>query len=215
MSRKIYPNTQYPEDMLNDDPLSPVIDPGPTINFDALKDAAPEEEKAGKQTSGKSDASSAEAGKPQQEPDRCPHCAESDKARLLALAELENARKRLEREKEGFAKYAGESVIADILPALDNLDLALAYAPESKECQNFVIGVDMTRKLLLDALSRHGLEQIGQLGEHFDPAMHEAMGMEPHTDYANGQVCGLLGKGYKLKDRLLRPAKVMVCKNGE
>lgn len=215
MSRKTYPDAQYLEDMAGDDPLSPVIDPGPAINFDALQDAAKEKAKSGKQPAGKSEANDAETGSAQQDPGFCPHCAESDKARLMALAELENARKRMTREKEGFAKYAGESVIADILPALDNLDLALAYAPEGKECHNFVIGVDMTRKLLLDALARHGLEQIGQLGEHFDPAMHEAVGLEPHIDYANGQVCGLLGKGYKLKDRLLRPAKVMVCKNGE
>lgn len=206
MPRKIYPETQYPEDMTESGPLDPVIDPGPTINFDALKNAGREEEAREQHP--------AEGEAPQQDPAFCPHCAESDKARLLALAELENARKRMAREKEGFIKYAGEAVIADILPALDNLDLALAYAPEGKECRNFVIGVDMTRKLLLDALARHGLEQVGQLGEPFDPALHEAMSMEPHAGYADGQVCGLLGKGYKLKDRLLRPAKVTVCKNG-
>lgn len=147
------------------------------------------------------------------DPASCPNCAESDRVRLLALADLDNARKRLAREKEEFVKYAGESVIADILPALDNLDLALAYAPQDKEAHNFVIGVDMTRKLLLDALAKHGLEQVGELGETFDPARHEAVQMEAHPEYKSGQVCSLMNKGYRLKDRLIRPARVKVCKN--
>ena len=165
--------------------------------------AAEAQEKA---ESGKADAAKSAPGE-------CPHCADAEKTRLLALADLENARKRLAREKEDFLKFAGESIIADILPALDNLDLALAYAPEGKECQNFVVGVDMTRKLLLDALAKHGLEQVGELGEAFDPAKHEAMEMQPNSEYASGQVCGLMNKGYRLKDRLIRPARVKVCKN--
>ncbi|SBW09293.1 Protein GrpE (modular protein) [uncultured delta proteobacterium] len=146
-------------------------------------------------------------------PEECPHCADAEKARLMALADLENARKRLTREKEEFVKFAGESILADILPALDNLDLALAYAPQGKECHNFVVGVDMTRKLLLDALAKHGLQQVGDLGETFDPAKHEAVEMQPHPEYESGQVCGLMNKGYRLKDRLIRPARVKVCKN--
>lgn len=143
----------------------------------------------------------------------CPRCAESEKSRLLAMADLDNARKRLAREKEEFLKFAGESVIADILPALDNLDLALAYAPQGAECRNFVVGVDMTRKLLLDALAKHGLEQVGVLGESFDPARHEAVEMQQHPEFASGQVCSLMNKGYRLRDRLIRPARVKVCKN--
>lgn len=217
---KIYPNSPFPEDILGNDEASPVIDPGPAINFDAMKKTAKYDDaiKAQQERMAEKEAQAQAKTQPEPEapaaaPENCPNCAEADKARLLALAELENARKRLAREKEEFAKFAGESVIADILPAIDNLDLALAYAPESKESQNFVVGVDMTRKLLLDALSRHGLEQVGCIGEEFDPAKHEAMGMEPHADFTDGQVCGLMNKGYKLKDRLIRPAKVMVCKN--
>lgn len=192
MSRKFFSDSSYEENTAATEAESPVIDPGVT-HSDAA-DNAPENREA------------------ENAPDPCPHCAEAEKARLLALADLDNARKRLAREKEDFIKFAGESVIADILPAIDNLDLALAYAPEGKECRNFVVGVDMTRKLLLDALARHGLEQVGSLGETFDPALHEALGLEPNAEYADGQVCGLMNKGYKLKDRLIRPAKVMVCK---
>lgn len=212
---------------------SPIIDPDQGINFDNLtgasdtgaetaEESGPGEKmkdtrsilerlhqaKAESFGQGEPDLAKADAASEQ-----CPHCAEAEKARLLALADTENARKRLAREKEEFLKFAGESVMADILPALDNLDLALAYAPKVTECQNFVIGVDMTRKLLLEALSKHGLEQVGALGEEFDPARHEAVAMEPAPEFINGQVCGLMNKGYRLKDRLIRPARVKVCKN--
>ena len=220
---------------------SPVIDPNtvyqadPEINFDNVKDmpgTAPEthreqtDPKDGKSIleklrQAKDDVDKTKADKPTSgqtgghavDPASCPNCAESERVRMLALADLDNARKRLAREKEEFIKYAGESVIADILPALDNLDLALAYAPQDKDCRNFVIGVDMTRKLLLEALAKHGLEQVGDLGETFDPARHEAVQMEAHPDYQSGQVCSLMNKGYRLKDRLIRPARVKVCKN--
>lgn len=137
---------------------------------------------------------------------------EVEEMRLRALAEMDNTRKRLAREKEEFQRYAGESVLADILPALDTLDLALSHAPADGACKNFVVGVDMTRKMLLEALGRHGLKEIGQLGEPFDPASHEAISAEAHAAYEPDTVCGLMSKGYRLKDRLLRPAKVVVCK---
>lgn len=209
---------------------SPVIDPGQELNFDNLADApgtkpetaggSKEDEKAKDGRSilerlrqARHEPAGPEQDKAGTESGLCPLCTESEKARLMALADLDNARKRLAREKEEFIKFAGESIMADILPALDNLDLALAYAPEGKECRNFVIGVDMTRKLLLDALAKHGLEQVGELGEEFDPAKHEAVALESLPEYISGQVCGLMNKGYRLKDRLIRPARVKVCKN--
>lgn len=235
MARKPY-DTPYFNDPF-DDAASPVIDPvtacdaGPEIDFDSVKDAPglknadPEAqpkdtrsilERLRQAKTGMDAEKAAEAAAAYQDTStqaECPRCAESEKSRLLAMADLENARKRLAREKEEFLKFAGESVIADILPALDNLDLALAYAPQGKECHNFVIGVDMTRKLLLDALAKHGLEQVGELGEPFDPAKHEAVEMQQHPDFVSGQVCSLMNKGYRLKDRLIRPARVKVCKN--
>lgn len=137
---------------------------------------------------------------------------EAEDIRLRALADMENARKRLAREKEEIQRYAGDKVIGDILPALDTLDLALSHAPKDEASKNFIVGVDMTRKMLLEAMGRHGLTEVGQLGEPFDPANHEAIGTENNPDYEADTVCGLMSKGYRLKDRLLRPAKVIVCK---
>ncbi|EMG36764.1 molecular chaperone GrpE heat shock protein [Desulfocurvibacter africanus PCS] len=132
--------------------------------------------------------------------------------KLRALAETENVKRRLMREKEEFQKFAVEGVLADLLPVLDNLDMALAYAEKSEACKGFVQGVEMTRKVFLDILAGHGLEATGGAGEEFNPEWHEAVGAEPSKDFPENHVCQLLQKGYKLKGRLLRPAKVLISK---
>lgn len=146
----------------------------------------------------------------------CPSCQvhkEAEDARLRALADLDNAKKRLAREREEQVRFAAEAILSDIIPSLDNLDLALQHAESNAACKDFVVGVRMTRKLMQEALAKHGLEQKGAVGEEFDPAVHEAMAMQPSSTVPEGHVCSLLSSGYSLNGRLLRPAKVMVCKN--
>lgn len=143
----------------------------------------------------------------------CPHCDELAKARdekLRMAAETDNLKKRLQREKEDFCKFATESVLADLLPVLDNLDLALEHGHKSKGNSELLNGIEMTRKLFLDILQRHSLEPLGHIGEDFDPNWHEALGQQPHPDMEAGKICQLVQKGYRLKGRLLRPAKVLV-----
>lgn len=137
---------------------------------------------------------------------------EAEDMRLRAIADIDNARKRLAREKEEAVRFASEAVLNDILPTLDTLDLALAHADKTGPAKDLVMGIEMTRKMLLDALAKHGLHPVGAIGETFDPSVHEAVGMSDDPAVENGQVCALLSNGYQLKDRLLRPAKVMVCK---
>jgi molecular chaperone GrpE len=132
--------------------------------------------------------------------------------KLRALAETENVKRRLMREKEEFQKFAVEGVLGDLLPVLDNLDMALVYAEKSDACKGFVQGVEMTRKVFLDILAGHGLEATGDVGVEFNPEWHEAVGAEPREDLPENHVCQLLQKGYKLKGRLLRPAKVLISK---
>lgn len=144
---------------------------------------------------------------------RCPIKKEAEDARLRALAELDNTKKRLERERGEHVRFAAEKILADIIPSLDNLDLALQHAGTDKACKDFATGVDMTRKLMLDALAKHGLQRVGEVGDEFDPAVHEAVGMVKSGDVPDNHVCALLSNGYKLHERLLRPARVMVCKN--
>ena len=147
----------------------------------------------------------------------CPDCPikkEADDVRLRSLAELDNAKKRLGRERDEQVRFAAEAVLADIIPSLDNLDLALQHSSDNPACKDLVVGVRMTSKLLFEALQKHGLELVGVVGECFDPAIHEAVGMADVSEVPDGHVCTLMSKGYKLKDRLLRPARVVVCKKG-
>lgn len=147
----------------------------------------------------------------------CPGCdvfKEAESIRLRALADSENVKKRLLRETEEMKKYAGESILADLLPILDNLDLALAHTDNlSPECKNFVVGVDMTRKIFLDAVKSHGLEAVqAARGAEFDPEIHEAVGTVEEPSLGDNCIAQVVQNGYRLKGRLLRPAKVMVNK---
>jgi molecular chaperone GrpE len=142
----------------------------------------------------------------------CPEKREADEVRLRALAELDNARKRLAREREEQARFASEAVLTAVIPSLDNLNLALQHAAPAEARTDFVTGVRMTRDLLLDALKQHGLQSVGEVGEVFDPARHEAVGVAASDEVPDGCVCSLLTAGYTLHGRLLRPAKVLVCK---
>ncbi len=147
----------------------------------------------------------------------CPGCEvhkEAEEVRLRALADSENVKKRLLREAQDLKKYAGESILADLLPVLDNLDLALAHTGNLDDaCRNFVIGVEMTRKLFLDAVKGHGLVEVeAARGAEFNPEIHEAMSTVEENDLDNNCIAQVVQAGYVLKGRLLRPAKVMVNK---
>lgn len=136
--------------------------------------------------------------------------AKFEDERLRMAAEMENFKKRLSREYQEQLKFAAEKVLNDLLPSLDNMDLALQYGGNNEACRDMLQGIAMTRKLLDEALSRHGLSRVGHVGEEFDPNKHEAVGFESNSEFPAGHVARVLQNGYKLNDRLLRPAKVMV-----
>lgn len=145
----------------------------------------------------------------------CPLCGthrEAEDIRLRAIAEMENFKKRLKKEKNEQMAYAAESVLADLLPSLDNLDLAIQYGSKDEACQNTLMGVEMTRKLLLDAIKKHGLETVAIVGEEFNPEWHEALSQEESTSVPAGHIISVMQKGYILKGRLLRSAKVSISK---
>ena len=145
----------------------------------------------------------------------CPSCAvqaEAEDVRLRAVAELENVKKRLKREQEERVRFAAEGVLGDVLPSLDTLDRAIEYGREHEACKEVIQGVEMTRKLLLSALKAHGLEPQGECGEPFNPELHEAVGFDSRDDLDEEAICVVVQRGYLLKDRLLRPAKVLINK---
>ena len=139
----------------------------------------------------------------------CNVAAEANAVKLRALAEMDNYKKRVQREKEEQARYAAEKVLADLLPTLDNLDLALQYGGQSEESRNMMVGVEMTRTMLLDALKKHGLVPVGTAGEAFDPNNHEAVGQEEAEGVDSGCIVRVMQKGYRLDEHLLSPARVI------
>ena len=130
---------------------------------------------------------------------------------MRAVADFDNFRKRSEREKADFFRYAVSSVLKDILPVLDNFDRALDHAEEGDE---FHKGVLLIYKQLFDVLQKHGLTPIEESDVHFDPNIHEAVVREENDSVPNHTVVAVLQKGYFLHDRLLRPALVKVAVGG-
>ena len=130
---------------------------------------------------------------------------------LRTLADFENFRKRNEREKADFFKYALANVMKDLLPVLDNFDRALDHAEEGDD---FHKGVLLIYKQLFDLLQKHGLRPVEEAGVHFDPNIHEAVMREEDSTVPNHTVTAILQRGYFLHDRLLRPAMVKVAVGG-
>lgn len=142
--------------------------------------------------------------------------ADDNKDRLLRLAaEFENYKKRMERERESLLKYAGENILRELLATVDNLDRALALGTcESDDLQkqlcSLLEGVKLTQKGLLAGLEKFGVVPVESVGQPFDPNVQEALTMEASTEIPASHVLREFVKGYRFKDRLLRPAKVVV-----
>ena len=130
---------------------------------------------------------------------------------MRSLADLDNYRKRAAREKEDAIKYANAGFLEKLIPILDNFELGLAAAREGNEGSSILSGMEMVLKQLNDFLASTGVQVVESLGQPFDPNLHEALGQE-ESDQPEGIVVRQLRKGFKLKDRLLRPANVFVSK---
>jgi molecular chaperone GrpE len=130
---------------------------------------------------------------------------------MRTLADFENYRKRAEREKDDFRKFAITNLLRDLLPVLDNFDRALDHAEEGDD---FHKGVLLIYKQLWDVLQRSGLKPIEEVGVRFNPNLHEAVIREEDPSVPSHTVTAVLQKGYFLHDRLLRPALVKVAVGG-
>jgi molecular chaperone GrpE len=139
--------------------------------------------------------------------------ADLDRFRDLALrsqADFENYKKRSAREKEEAIKYANSSLLERLLAIIDNFELGLAAAKEQGENSPIYSGMVLVQKQLNDLLAENGLRPIEAEGKMFDPNLHEAIAHEPSDQFPEGIVVRQARRGYRLKDRLLRPAKVVV-----
>ncbi len=129
---------------------------------------------------------------------------------LRKLAEFDNFRKRTEREREEFARTAGEGVVRELVPVLDNFERALQHGADDGS-QAFRQGVEMIARQLWDVLQRQGLEVIDPGGQPFEPEFHEAVQRVEGSDHPPGTVVWVAAKGYLFGGRLLRPAMVGVA----
>ncbi len=133
---------------------------------------------------------------------------------LRTTADLDNFKKRATREREEAIKFANESLIKKLVPVLDNFDMALAAASQNQNgtVQSLQTGVAMIQQQLRSMLLESGLEEIDATGKVFDPNWHEAISQQETNDLPEGKVLQQMRKGYKLRDRLIRPASVVVAK---
>ena len=131
---------------------------------------------------------------------------------LRERADLENLKKRAARERSETARFANEAMLKDLLPVVDNLERAVEHARSGGNGQPLVDGVALVLKALLDVLERHGVTRIQAKGAPFDPAHHEAMAQVETAEHEPNVVVAEHQPGYRLHERLLRPALVSVAK---
>jgi len=141
--------------------------------------------------------------------------AELEKFRDLALrasADLDNYRKRMSKEREEAIKFANSSFLERLIPILDNFEFGLEASRSASSPVSILEGMKMVQKQIQDFLSSAGIEMIDATGQHFDPQLHEAISQEESKQVPDGIVIRQLRRGYKLRDRLIRPANVVVSK---
>jgi len=136
---------------------------------------------------------------------------------LRTLADMENLRRRSQKDREDALKYSSANFARDMLSVADNLRRAIDSIPEDGDPDGaalvgFIEGISLTEKELLSTLERHGIRKIDPMGEKFDPQFHEAMFEIPSAEAENGTVLQVVEVGYVIHDRLLRPAKVGIAK---
>ncbi|XSG83175.1 MAG: nucleotide exchange factor GrpE [Methyloligella sp. ZOD6] len=161
----------------------------------------------------------AEAADANGEPDLAAENAELRDRLLRTMAEMENLRRRTEREKSDTAKYSVSNFARDVLTVGDNLRRAIEHVPTeaaSKDpaLKSFLEGVELTERELLNMLERHGVTRLDPLGERFDPNNHQAMYEVENPEVPEGTVVDVMQAGYTIGDRCLRPALVAVSKGG-
>jgi molecular chaperone GrpE len=138
---------------------------------------------------------------------------EAREAQLRALAEMENVRKRAQRDVESAHRFAVERFAADMIEVRDTLELGLAAAGAAPEAAKFVEGSQATLRMVDKAFERAGIAVVDPLGQSFNPDLHEAIMAQPTADHPVGSVLTVVQKGFTLNGRLLRPARVVIARS--
>ncbi|HAQ06390.1 MAG TPA: nucleotide exchange factor GrpE [Bacillus bacterium] len=135
---------------------------------------------------------------------------EAENRNLRLQADFDNFRRRSRIELEASAKYRAQSIISDLLPAVDNFERAMKMEVDNEQAKSLMQGVEMVYRSLLDALKNEGVEVIESVDNEFDPHLHQAVMQAEDENYGSNIVVEEFQKGYKLKDRVIRPAMVKV-----
>ena len=138
---------------------------------------------------------------------------EAREAQLRALAEMENVRKRAQRDVESAHRFAVERFAADMIEVRDTLELGLAAAGAAAEAAKFVEGAQATLRMVDKAFERAGIAVVAPIGQSFNPELHEAIMAQPSADHPVGSVLTVVQKGFTLNGRLLRPARVVIARS--
>lgn len=202
-------------DNIEAEPVGGGKDAEPEAAFSEPEAAKESETEAGEEIDGKSETTAAldaeEHRKMKEQADK----AEEYWDRLLRLqAEFDNFKKRAARERSQDIKYANQALLESLIPALDNIDMAMAAIENAGQgsVDSLKKGVFMVFKQLKEAIRESGMEEINAVGQMFNYKWHEAVEQRANSEVSEGQVIEQIRKGYKLKDRLIRPAKVIVAK---
>ena len=131
---------------------------------------------------------------------------------LRTVAEMENVRRRAQRDVENAHKFAVEKLLSDLLPVVDSLEKAEEAAKTTDNADSMAEGISLSLKLFVSTLERSGIAIVDPLGEPFDPQLHEAMAMVPNPDAEPNSIMDVMQRGYTLNGRLVRAAKVVVVK---
>lgn len=184
----------------------------PEVNPDVEVKEAPVEEQAATQDNAETALSPEEALQQALEEANAKAAEHWDKL-LRSQAELENVRKRAQRDVDNARKFALEGIASELLPVHDSLELGLAsLQQEDTDIQVARDGMQLIQQMLAKLMQQHGIKPIDPAGETFNPELHQAMSMQETGDHPANTVISVMQKGYTLNDRLLRPAMVVVAK---
>lgn len=131
---------------------------------------------------------------------------------LRSRAELDNTLKRTQIDVEKARTYGSQKLLEDLIPVIDSLELGIANSQGNEYDKSHTDGMNMTLEILMKTIQKHGIEQINPAGEEFNPEYHEAMTLQPTKEVKPNSIIDVLQKGYVLKSRLIRPARVIVAK---
>lgn len=135
---------------------------------------------------------------------------ETEGRTLRLQADFENYKRRVQMDKQAADKYRAQSLVSDILPALDNFERAMQVEATDEQTQSLLQGMEMVHRQLLEALTKEGVEVIEAVGKQFDPNEHQAIMQVEDSEFESNAVVEEFQKGYKLKDRVIRPSMVKV-----